>query len=316
MTAVYWLSRSGMAVVGRTPPQVRHRIASTVSSAAYAGWSSKRRITQANLAQVLGLPTGNPRVKRAALATWRNYGRTAASLVCLPFTDMDDVETRIVDVTEGTTWLDSAQVAMKPGHGLIIATAHFGSWDMAGAIAARHLPLSAIVDSFADPALDQLLQTHRRDKGVGIIPIAQAPRRSIEELRQGRALAIVVDRPSPQHGVAVTFFGHRAQVPAGCAALAVKTGAAILPGYVWYADDGRYFLRTFPPVFPDATGCRADRFAEIQRLTQYVFSCQEEVVRDCPTQWFMFRPFWPGEPSSAAGRRTNSTRTARRTGPD
>ena len=33
----------------------------------------------------------------------------------------------------------------------------------------------------------------------------------------------------------------------------------------------------------------------MQRLTQYMFACQEEVVRQCPTQWFMFRRFWPAD---------------------
>jgi lauroyl/myristoyl acyltransferase len=93
----------------------------------------------------------------------------------------------------------------------------------------------------------------------------------------------------------VTFFGHRTYVPVGSAALSVKSGAAIMPGYVWYAPNNRYYIRAFPPIFPRPASDNTERIREIQRLTQYMFACQEEVVRQCPTQWFMFRRFWPAD---------------------
>jgi lauroyl/myristoyl acyltransferase len=131
----------------------------------------------------------------------------------------------------------------------------------------------------------------------------------------------VIDRPV-ERGVEATFFGQRTRVPSGSAVLAVNTGAAIMPGYMWYAVNNRFCLRAFPPMFPRSLSDRAERREEIQRLTQYMLSCQEEVVRSCPTQWFMFRSFWvaggvppPGAAGScaSAGRQTNSRRTGQRT---
>jgi KDO2-lipid IV(A) lauroyltransferase len=272
-----------------------------VTSASYLGWRSKRHITQENFARVMSLPASDPRVKRAALASWSNYGRTAASLICLPYLDMAYIDARTVDLTEGTTWQESLEAALAPGKGAIITTGHFGYWDLAAAIAARHVPLSAIADTFSDPRLDSMLQGHRRDRGVDIIPVAQAVRRGTEELTRGRALAIVIDRPV-KRGVEVTFFGHETQVPRGAAALAVDTGAAILPGYMWHAANNRFHLRAFPAMFPRSVSDRAERTEEIRRLAQYMISCQEEIVRSCPTQWFMFRRFW-----SAGDASTNST---------
>jgi hypothetical protein len=113
----------------------------------------------------------------------------------------------------------------------------------------------------------------------------------MQELTQSRALAIVIDRPV-ERGVEATFFGQRTRVPSGSAALAVNTGAAIMPGYMWYAVNNRFYLRAFPPMSPRSLSDRAERREEIKRLTQYMLSGQEEVVRSCPTQWFMFRSFW------------------------
>ncbi|MDG4825392.1 lysophospholipid acyltransferase family protein [Asanoa sp. WMMD1127] len=303
MSSVYWLAHSGIAVAGRTPRPLRHGLASTVTLASYLGWRSKRLVTQENMAKVLGLPVGHPDTRRAALRSWSNYGRTAVSLICLPYEDMRDVDARTRDLTDGMAWHECLQKAMAPGKGTIITTGHFGSWDLAGAIAARHVPLSAIADTFKDPRINSLLQGHRRDKSVDIIPVSGAPRLVIRELRAGRAVAIVIDRPvTSQHGVEVAFFGHRTRVPAGAAALAVKTGAAVMPGYFWYAPHNGYYIRTFPPMFPRAVADDAEKEREVRRLAQYMFACQEEVVRQCPTQWFMFRRFWPVEPAAVPAR--------------
>jgi len=296
MSSTSWLVQSGIAVAGRTPGRVRHAVASTVTSAGYLGWRSKRLVTQENLATVLGLPAAHPRVRRAALQSWSNYGRTAASLICLPYTDMAAIDAQTQDLTEGMTWKECLGLATAAGKGVVITTGHFGSWDLAAAIAARHVPLSAIADTFKDPRLNDLLQGHRRDKSVEILPVPGAARRALQDLAAARAVAVVVDRPVTRgRGVEVTFFGRRAYVPAGSAAFAVASGAPVMPGYVWYAPQRRYYLRTFPPIFPRAVHGTHEKVREIQRLTQYMFDCQEEVVRQCPTQWFMFRRFWPQE---------------------
>jgi KDO2-lipid IV(A) lauroyltransferase len=296
VSSVYWIARSGIAVAGRTPRRVRHGLASTVTSASYLGWRSKRLMTQENMAKVLGLPASDFRVRRAALSSWSNYGRTAAALICLPYVDMADVDARTQDLTHDMAWHDCVRLAMAPGKGVILTTGHFGSWDLAGAIAARHFPLSAIADTFKDPQLNSLLQGHRREKSVDIIPVSSAARRVLQELVASRTVAIVIDRPvSRERGVEVTFFGRKTYVPSGSAALAVKSGASIIPGYVWYAPNNRYYIRAFPPIFPRPVSDNTERLREIQRLTQYMFACQEEVVRECPTQWFMFRRFWPAD---------------------
>jgi lauroyl/myristoyl acyltransferase len=294
VSSAYWVAHSGIAVAGKTPRPVRHALASTMTLGTYLGWRSKRMVTQENMARVLGLPATHAHVRRAALCSWSNYGRTAASLVCLPHEKIADIDARTLDLTEGITWQEGLRVATASGRGAIIATGHFGSWDLAGAIAARHVPLSAIADTFKDPRLNELLQGHRRDKGVEVIPVSGASRRAQQELADGRSVAILIDRPATrERGVEVTFFGRTTYVPTGSASLAVKTGAAVIPGYFWYAPKRRYFIRAFPPIFPRPVSNNEERADEIRRLTQYMFACQEEVVRQCPTQWFMFRPFWP-----------------------
>jgi hypothetical protein len=176
VSSVHWLAPSGITVAGKTPRPLRHALASTLTSASYLGWRSKRLVTRQNMAMVLDLPATHTRVRR------------------------------------------------------------------------------------------------------------------------------VIDRPVASHGVEVTFFGHKTFVPAGAATMAIKSGAAIMPGYVWYAPSNRYYIRAFPPIFPRPMTTNEETARERQRLTQYMFACQEEVVRQCPSQWFMFRRFWATDAEPAGTR--------------
>jgi lauroyl/myristoyl acyltransferase len=114
-------------------------------------------------------------------------------------------------------------------------------------------------------------------------------------LQQNQLVAIVVDRPvTPDQGTEVTFFGRKTYVPSGPAALALKSGAAILPGYVWYGRNNEFNVRVFPPIFPQESKGE-QKTNEVARLTQSIYDALEIIIRECPTQWYMFRQFWPAD---------------------
>ncbi|MBX5456340.1 MAG: lysophospholipid acyltransferase family protein [Thermogemmatispora sp.] len=292
MSVIYWLARGTSALAGRTPRPLRHAIGATVGTASYLAWRSKRRVTQRNMAQVLGRPPSDRTVRRLARASWSNYGRYASDFLSFAHLDIEAIERQGRDLTRGaSSWREYLQQALQPGRGVILTTAHFGNWDLAGAIIAREVPFSAIAETFADPQLNALVQKQRQDKGIVIIPMERSARPILRVLQQNQMLAIVIDRPLMENeGVPVRFFGRTTYVPAGAARLAVRTGAAIMSGFVWYGRRGQHYMRAFPPVFPRTEG---DREAEVVRLTQYIFDTLEEMVRSYPDQWYMFRPFWP-----------------------
>jgi KDO2-lipid IV(A) lauroyltransferase len=260
------------------------------------GWSSKRLVTRLNMAQVTGRPVDDPRVRHLALASWSNYGRYAADFMSFPHLKIDLIEQNLHDLSEGNHgWQGQMLTALQGGRGAIIATAHFGNWDIAGAIVARHFPISAVAETFNDEELNRLLQDQRKNKGMGIIPMEGSARRILRALHQNQLVAIVVDRPVTENqGTAVTFFGRKTYVPGGPAALAFKSGAAIVPGFVWYGQHNKLYIRAFPPIFPHESKGE-QREVEIARLTQLIFDALEEMIRDWPTQWYMFRQFWPSE---------------------
>ena len=178
--------------------------------------------------------------------------------------------------------------------GVVIATAHFGNWDLAGALVGRHYPLSGVTETFSDPRLNTLLQNQRRDKGISVIPLESSARRILRVLQKNEAVALVADRPlSPQEGTPIRFFGRTTYVPSGPATMAVMSGASIVPGYVWYGHHRQFYVRCFDPITPRPYKGPVEREKEVSRLTQYTYDALEVMIREWPSQWYMFRPFWP-----------------------
>jgi lauroyl/myristoyl acyltransferase len=235
-------------------------------------------------------------VQRLAFASWYNYGRYASDFMYFPYTDMASVEDNMRDLTPRGTWSLFLDQALQLGKGVVIATAHFGNWDLAGALVGRYYPLSGVTETFSDPRLNDLLQNQRRDKGISVIPLESSARRILRVLQRNEAVALVADRPlSPQEGTPITFFGRTTYVPSGPATMAVMSGASIVPGYVWYGHHQQFYVRCFDPITPRPYKGPVEREKEVLRLTQYTYDALEVMIREWPSQWYMFRPFWPRE---------------------
>jgi lauroyl/myristoyl acyltransferase len=296
VSSIYFLARSGNTLARWTPQSARHALGASIGAASYLGWPSKRQVTRLNMAQVTGRPAHDPYVQRLALTSWRNYGRYASDFISFPHLNIDQVVRNMRDLSEGQDgWQGHVRTALQAGQGAILTSAHFGNWDMAGAILAREIPVSAVAETFSDKQLNQLLQDQRKEKGIGIIPMEGSVRRILRILKQNELAAIIVDRPvTEDQGIEVMFFGRKTYVPSGPAALALKSGAAIVPGFAWYGHHNKYYTRMFPPIFPQESKGE-ERAKEISRLTQRMYDAIEVMIREWPTQWYMFRQFWPSE---------------------
>lgn len=296
-------------ICSRVPRRPRLWISGGLGELVYWAWAAKRHVTVANMAQVLGKPASDPQVRAVARRSWRNYGRYVSDLFALPGTTAEETLAHFHDTTPAPGWTDRFDRAHAGGRGVLIATAHFGSWDAAGVLLASRAPLHVIAETFADPRLNDLIVRQRRGLGMEIIPLERAPRQMLRVLQAGGVVATPVDRPLPAgEGVAITFFGRRCHVPGGIAQMAIRTGAAVLVGFTWHDegyDDTLYGVVSEPVMFEPS----GDRDTDAAALTQCIYAIIEDRVRARPALWYMFRPFWPpaaADPHSAGGPRASS----------
>jgi KDO2-lipid IV(A) lauroyltransferase len=309
---VYYLTRLASWLAGRVPRPVRLALAGPLTVLVYYGWVAKRRVTIANMAQILGTTPDDPAAMRLARDSWRNYGRYVSDFFYLPNSTPQDVLARTQDMTPAPGAFALIDEALAPGRGLIVVSAHFGAWDVAGVVVASHTPIYLIVETFEDPRMDRLVQEQRKGLGMDVLRIEKTPRQIMRVLQENGTVAVAVDRPvSEKEGVPVTFFGRTCYVPGGIAQIALKTGAAILPGACWYDAEysSTYYVGAGPVIFPESTG---DRKADTIRLMQRMFDALEAFIRERPEQWAMFRAFWPAAAAATAEQPSIETAGARR----
>ena len=290
---VYYLIRSASWLAGRTPRPLRLRVAGSVTELIYWGWVSKRRVTIANMAQVLGTSPRDPRARRLARISWRNFGRYISDFISIPNTTRDEIVARVRDVTPPPSAFNLLDDALARGKGVVLVSAHFGAYDVAGIAVASHCPVHLVVETIADPKMDRMWQEQRRELGMEVLRIEKTPRQFLRVLQENGVVAVAVDRPMPPgEGVPITFFGRRCWVPGGIAQIALKAGAAVVPGFCWYDEhySSTYQLAAADVIYPENTG---DKRADAIRLTQRMFDALEVFIRERPDQWAMFRAFWP-----------------------
>jgi phosphatidylinositol dimannoside acyltransferase len=173
-----------------------------------------------------------------------------------------------------------------------VALPHMGNWDHAGAWATlAHRPVVTVAERLKPEDLYEKFLHYRRSLGMDVIPLTggDPPFPYLaEKLREGALVALLGDRDLGRAGVPVTFFGEKAKMPAGPAALAVDTGAALITACL-YLEDGRNHVRFLPRVQVPTEGERSRR---IFATTQLVAEQFEASIAAHPTDWHMLQKLW------------------------
>lgn len=235
--------------------------------------------------------------ERLCLDTYANLGRMVAETALLGSLSREEL-LATADI-EGYEHLEAARKSW-PGGGAIILTAHFGSFELFGAImTSRGVPLSIVHRGANNPHLDGLISQWRMVYGGEVIRRGVAARAALRGLRQGRCIAMPLDQNTRvKEGIFVPFFGRPACTRDGPARLAARTGAPVVPAFMFrIGETGRHRIRIYPamdllPQGADRAGTDAAMTENVGRMTALI----EEVVREAPTQWIWSHRRWKTQP--------------------
>ena len=284
--------RAGAWLMGRLPVPVARGIVSLMLQASFVLWPKKRGYVNDNFAHILGRPATSLEVRRKAFAAYRSYARYVVELMRLPRLTNEQAAA-LVDTS---TLLPLEDYWKARGKGLILTSAHIGNLEGVARGIARHgWPIAALADDSSFPELFEHLRRQRIDWGVQLIPW-----RNLREiyglLKRGEILALVIDWGYRADDVPVRLFGAWTTLPAGPAALAAKTGAAIVHVAIRRSEDRQRFLVTYgDPITVASTDP-----AEIQRATQAIADALAATIAAAPEQWYSFKPLWPATEAEQA----------------
>ncbi len=235
-----------------------------------------------------------PRRLRTARAVYAHFGQTLLDILWMAEQPRERLLGLIVE--EGRENADGVRAA---GRGVVYVTGHFGNWEFYGvAFGWLGEPVGVVARPLDNPALEARLTAFRTRSGNTVISKRRALPDILRLLRQGAGVAILVDQNvQEQDGIFVEFFGRPAATTTVAAALAVKTGCALLPVHCEALPDGRYKFVYGRPLEWTTTGNRQD---DIARLTQALTTVIEGWVRERPEQWLWMHRRWKTQPRPAA----------------
>jgi Kdo2-lipid IVA lauroyltransferase/acyltransferase len=235
-----------------------------------------------------------PRRLRTARAVYAHFGQTLLDILWMAQQPRERLLGLIVE--EGR---ENADRVRADGRGVVYVTGHFGNWEFYGvAFGWLGEPVGVVARPLDNPALEARLTAFRTRSGNTVISKRRALPDILRLLRQGAGVAILVDQNvQEQDGIFVEFFGRPAATTTVAAALAVKTGCALLPVHCEVRPDGRYKFVYGRPLEWTTTGNRQD---DIARLTQALTTVIEGWVRERPEQWLWMHRRWKTQPRPAA----------------
>src|SRR5262249_2349200 len=151
------------------------------------------------------------------------------------------------------------------GRGAVYVTGHFGNWEFYGvAWGWMGEPIGVVARPLDNPALDERLNAFRARSGHPVISKRRALQDILRLLRRGDGVAFLVDQNvQEQDGIFVEFFGRPAATTTVAAALAIKTGCALLPVHCEALPDGRYRFVYGRPLEWTSTGNRQEDIARL-----------------------------------------------------
>lgn len=242
------------------------------------------QLLQRNLARVQGIEVNRVRdLTRTAMRKYADYWRV---LFQVSAWSPEQFEARVH--VHNKERIDEALAA---GRGVVVASTHSGNWDVAGLTVAHTWGgVTTVAERLRPEALFEAFCAHRAPYGIEILPHRGGPRPPFEvlqeRLRAGGLVALVADRDLSRRGVEVSFFDGRSRMAAGPAALAVATGAALIPCAMWVEGDVAHFS-AHVPIEVDATADDA-----VATVTQRLADVFARDIAAHPADWHMLQPVW------------------------
>lgn len=281
-------------ILGILPRPLSRAFAIIISQLVYIFHFRLRQVGMRNLAMAFPGKSIEER-KRILRGEFVSLGRQLAELCQFPRYTPENVEE--VVVYDG---LENYERAYARGKGVLFVTAHFGGWELSAFAHSLHGHWVNIVMRPMDNSyLDRMLQSYRTMHGNKVVPKDDFVRGLLAAMKAGETVGILMDtNMTPPQGVFVDFFGIPACTASGLARIALRTDAAVVPGFtIWDESLGKYRLRFDPALELIRTGeLEADIVANTQMFTKVI----EEYVRQYPEQWLWVHRRWKTRPPGEA----------------
>jgi len=276
----------GWSVVCRLPESWARRGFRFAADLAWRRQALGVQVLEGNLRRVIGGEASGGELRALSRQAMRSYARYWLETFRLPVMPAD----RLVGRTRDTGHVRTAFEYPAAGRGVVFALPHMGNYDQAGAwiIARGAGSLTAVIERVKPESVYDRFVAFREGLGMEVLPTSGGTQRFgilAQRLQAGKIVGLICDRDVTGGGIEVEFFGEKARMMGGPAALAVQTGVALMPAILWFEGDG-WGVHIHEEIPVPAEG---DRKQKAAAMTQEVARLFEAGIKAHPQDWHMLQ---------------------------
>jgi KDO2-lipid IV(A) lauroyltransferase len=287
----YVALRAVLTVVGWLPRRQARAVGDAIGAVAFRALGRLRRVGQRNLQ--LAFPEKTEAERIAILREeFRSLGWQMAEFCLMPRLTAASAQKFI-----RYDGLENYLRARDRGKGVLVLTGHLGAWELSSFFhSLMGYPMSLVIRRLDNARVDELVNGVRSMHGNRLIHKDDFARGLLTAMHHGDTVGILMDtNMTPPQGVFVPFFGVEACTASGLARVALRTGAAVLPGFLlWHDDEQRYVLHFGEELELVRTG---DSAADIVANTALFTASIESYIRRYPGQWLWVHRRWKTRPA-------------------
>lgn len=274
------------AFAGPLPPRLGYGLGRPLGALLHATSPQLRRILACNFRHVLGPGASEEEVQLVVRRACANFVKGHYDLFRL--SRLSNEEILAMTRLEGREYMLDA---LARGKGVIMFSAHFGNVDILIQIPlALGVPLSTPVEHIQPERLFRYTLSLRTSHGLQMYPTGGPMIGLYRALKRGEVVGLAADRGIDVSTRKVEFFGAPASLPEGPVRLALRTGAALVPGFGRRLPDNSFHAHLEPALELPRTG---DDEADITAGMKIVVEVLERIISQEPEQWLMAKPVWP-----------------------
>ncbi len=291
----YWLVVAVARTLGFMPRGLARLLAGLIAFTVYWAFGRLRRVGVRNLE--MALPELSPAERTRILR--RVYVHLGWQLV--EFCRMTRYSAQNTSAWLRTEGLEHYLAAQGRGKGVLVVTGHLGAWELSSFYhSLLGYPMGMVIRRLDNRRLDDFVNGIRCLHGNQVIHKDDFGRGLLLAMHGGQTVGILMDtNMTPPQGSFVKFFGMDACTATGLAHVARKTGAAVLPGFMfWEPTERKYVLHFGPEIEIPHT---ANPAADILVATQLCTNAIESWIRRYPDQWLWIHRRWKTRPAGEPG---------------
>lgn len=171
---------------------------------------------------------------------------------------------------------------LKLGKGVVLASAHIGSWEMIGIVCGiKGYQAYGMIWALGNKLVANMFKKIRYKKGVGTAG-SSSLRHILELLKKNKIIGIMLDVDGGNKGVPYSLWGYNVRLPRGPASFSQYVGSSLLVAIMQRNKDGGYKLYIEKP----------DTNGTTDEITIKMFEIVKKHIVDDPVQWHWIKYFF------------------------